>query len=892
MHHMRTIATPLRATGCLILLLLSVCSSSFARTYYSRQSGLWSVSGTWSTVGYGNPTNTGTYPQRGDIVFIGDGHNVVMNVNSITASITVGQGTSGSLMYSNYLTFLMVIAGDLTVNSGATFGYASNSSKMHNCFISGNLTNNGTIDLYVDANDFVNLTFNSRVNSVVSGTGTWDLNTVTVFKSTLRSYRVEAASVAFESSIRNLQVNYGTFVHNNAGTYLVNPSAGNLIVSPDAIFEAKSGVLHLSPSGNSVLLQGELAVTGGIMRVGATTGLEGVRYDQNGTQIPGITVSSGTLHVYGGITCSTASLTDPFRFSISGGVVILNTGSTGSSSSIFKINNQASSRCTMSAGTITLQKPNTTGPSVPDFDLCGSAGVVTLTGGTLFFGNNNTPNNSVFTFNPYPGANMPDTRISGLVSRIVTLAPVAGATANYRFKSLYIELNKVFDNRSASGTGADSKTMTLTGTYDGVRAFYNAGTFTPRTGTVIIGGTAPQRIDGNVSTTFYGLTVNNAAGCDLGITTNVSNLLSMSNGLMSTTGSTPLVCLANGNANLGSSLSYVNGPMQKQVASTSPQTFNFPIGKGGIHRPVSLAVLHTSVTNVTYTSEMFNVSARGMSYALPATLGWVSDIRYFNITRSAVSNLSNAQVTLTYGTDDIVTDPTYLRVARDNGGSSWLDLGGTGSASGTGSITSSNFTGFDRFFTIANGAGGSNPLPVEFLNFDAAAVNGKTKLDWSTLSETNSDYFEVQRSTDGNSFTPIGVVKAAGFSTSLRKYNFTDPQPATGHNYYRLRQVDRNGQFALTGIKTVYIYKVRMAVFPNPVAGNTLRVNFPDGGTAIVSGTLLDLNGKMIAPLRLNGFDGKENTFILPDNVPAGTYVISVTDETGSRWQEKLMVSL
>lgn len=892
MQHLRTIVMPLRITGCMILLLLSICSNSFGRTYYSRQSGLWSVSGTWSTVGYGNPTNTGTFPQRGDIVFIGDGHNIVMNINSITASITVGQGTSGTLMYSNFLNFLMVIAGDLTVNSGATFGYASNSSRMHNCFIGGNLTNNGRVDLYADANDYVNLTFNTRINSVVSGTGTWDLNTVTLFKSTLRSYRLEATTLAFETAIRNLQITYGTFMHNNTGTYLVNPAAGNLTVGPDAIIEVRNGILHLSPSGNSLLLQGELAVSGGTMRVGATTGLEGVRYDQNGTQIPGITVTSGTLQVYGGITCSTSSLTDPFRFSLSGGVVILNTGSTGTGASLFKINNHSSSRCTMSAGTLTLQKPNTSGPSVADFDLCGSAGVVTLTGGTLFFGNNNTANNSVFTFNPYPGATMPDTRVSGLISRIVTLAPVAGASANYRFKSLYIDLNKVFDNRSASGTGADSKTMTLTGTYDGVRAFYNAGTFMPRTGTVVIGGTAPQRIDGNVSTTFYGVTVNNAAGCELGITTNVSNLLTMSNGILTTNSSTPLVCLPNGNANLGSSVSYVNGPMQKQVASTSLQTFNFPIGKGGCHRPVSMAVLHSSTANVTYTSEMHNVSARGMAYSLPATLGWVSDIRYFNITRSAVSNLSNAQITLSYGADDIVTDPSFLRIARDNGGPTWVDLGGSGTASGSGTITSGNFTKFDRFFTIANGAGGSNPLPVEFLNFDAAAVNGKTKIDWSTLSETNSDYFEVQRSTDGISFSPVGIVKAAGFATSLRKYNFTDTQPATGHNYYRLRQVDRNGQFALTGIKGIFIYKVRMAVFPNPVSGNTLRINFPNGSTAVVSGTLLDLNGKMIAPLRLNGFDGMENTFTLPDNVPAGTYVISVTDETGGRWQEKLIVSL
>ena len=874
------------------MLLLSVFSNSFGRTYYSRQSGLWSVSGTWSTVGYGNATNTGTFPQRGDVVFIGDGHNVTMNVNSVTASITVGQGTSGSLIYSNYLTFLMVIAGDLTVNSGATFGYSSNSSRMHNCYVSGNLINNGTIDLYVDANDFVNLTFNSRVNSIVSGTGSWDLNTVTLFKSTLKSYRLEATSNAFELAIRNLVVSYGTYVHNNSGTYNVNPSGGNLTVGPDAVFESRTGTLHLSPGNDYVYLQGELYVTGGTLRIGASRGLQGLRYDQDGSQIPGVTVSSGSLNVYGGISYRSGSSTEPFRFSQSGGSVLLNTGSTGTSGNVFQINNNASSRFVLSAGTITLQKPNTSGTSVADFDFCGSAGLISITGGTLYFGNSSTANGAVFTFNPYSGATMPDTRISGLVARAITLAPMANATANYQFKSLYIELNKIFDNRSASGTGSDTKSMTITGTYDGVRAFYNAGTFTPRTGTVILGGSAAQRIDGTVSTTFYNLTINNSSGCDLGLTTNVSNLLTMSNGIMNTSLAAPIVCLSTGSSTIGSSVSYVNGPMQQQVASASSQTINFPIGKNGAYRPMILAVLHSSAATVTYTSEMFNTSARALSYSLPPSLGWVSDVRNYSITRTAVANLTNARITLSYGSDDFVTDPNNLRVARDNGSSAWLDLGGTGTSAGTGSITSSNFNGFNTFFTLANAVGGVNPLPVEFLSFNALVSKEKTKLDWSTATEYNADYFEVQRSTDGMSFHPIGIVKATGFSNTLRQYFFTDQNPSVGVNYYRLRQVDRDGQFEFSPIRAVQVFKVRMGVYPNPVAGSTLRVNLSNGLTEAISGELYDLTGKLVTHLNHMGFDGADTGFEIAGSLTAGTYLLKITDVNGQIWQEKVIISL
>lgn len=889
---MRSNIMPLRITGLTLLLLLSVFSNSFGRTYYSRQSGLWSVSSTWSTVGYGNATNSGTYPQRGDVVFIGDGHNITMNVNSVTASITVGQGISGSLIYSNYLTFLMVIAGDLTVNTGATFGYSSNSSRMHNCYLSGNLINNGTVDLYVDANDFVNLTFNSRVNSVVSGTGAWDLNTVTLYKSTLKSYRLEATSNAFEMAIRNLVVTYGTYVHNNSGTFNVNPSGGNLTVGPDAVFESRTGTMHLSPNNDYVYLQGELYVTGGTLRIGASSGLQGLRYDQNGSQIPGVTISSGSMNVYGGITFRSGSSTDPFRFSQSGGSVVLNTGSTGTSGNVFQINNHASSRFMLSAGSMTLQKPNTSGTSVADFDFCGSNGLISVTGGTLYFGNSSTANGAVFTFNPYSGAIMPDTRISGLVSRAVTLAPMANATSNYQFKSLYIELNKIFDNRSASGTGSDAKSMTITGTYDGVRAFYNAGTFTARTGTVILGGSSAQRIDGTVSTTFYNLTVNNAAGCDLGLTTNVSNLLTMSNGLLNTTIGAPIVCLSTGSSTIGSSISYVNGPMQQLVASTSPQTINFPIGKGGAYRPVILAVLHSSAASVTYTSEMFNTSARSLSYSLPPTLAWVSDIRNYTITRSAVANLSNARITLSYGIDDYVIDPNNLRVARDNGSSAWLDLGGTGTSAGTGSITSANFSGFNTYFTLANVPGGSNALPVEFLSFIAMLSKERTKLEWSTASEFNADYFEVQRSIDGVSFTPIGIVRASGFSNTLKQYSFTDMHPVVGDNYYRLRQVDRDGQFEYSQIRTVRMFKVRMGVFPNPVASNTLRISLPSDQTEAVNAELFDLSGKQIARLQYSGFDGSETGFTISGSIRAGTYLLKVTDVSGQIWQEKVVISL
>lgn len=132
---------------------------------------------------------------------------------------------------------------------------------------------------------------------------------------------------------------------------------GNFTVGPNAIIQVMDGVLHLSPNSNYVYLQGQITITAGTMRIGSATGNFGLRYDQSGAGIPAVDVTGGTLSVYGGITYRSGNSGDPLRFSQSGGNVLLNSGSTGTNLEVFNVGNSASSRFTMSAGTITLQKP-------------------------------------------------------------------------------------------------------------------------------------------------------------------------------------------------------------------------------------------------------------------------------------------------------------------------------------------------------------------------------------------------------------------------------------------------------------------------------------------------------------------------------------------------------
>ena len=117
---------------------------------------------------------------------------------------------------------------------------------------------------------------------------------------------------------------------------------------------------------------------------------------------------------------------------------------------------------------------------------------------------------------------------------------------------------------------------------------------------------------------------------------------------------------------------------------------------------------------------------------------------------------------------------------------------------GTGDVFTASFSGFGKFFLIDAGVA----LPVTLLSFDGRLNNNSILLNWSTSSELNSKYFDLEKSSDGTNFYSIGTVNAAGTSTIQRNYNFTDRQ-VNEFNYYRLKMVDIDGHFIYS--KTVLI---------------------------------------------------------------------------------------
>lgn len=169
-----------------------------------------------------------------------------------------------------------------------------------------------------------------------------------------------------------------------------------------------------------------------------------------------------------------------------------------------------------------------------------------------------------------------------------------------------------------------------------------------------------------------------------------------------------------------------------------------------------------------------------------------------------------------------------------------------------------------------------SPLPMELISFDAEAIDSEVHLRWTTASETNSDRFVVERSTDGSNFDQVLLVPAAGNSSNTLHYSAIDVEPLTGTSYYRLRRLDRDGKQDLGPV--VVIHKKELGpgvrIFPNPNADGMVSVTGTEPGSELL---LYDPANSLVFASTI-----WSNTIGLPDLRP-GVYMCVVKSPKGVR---------
>ncbi|MBK8518810.1 MAG: T9SS type A sorting domain-containing protein [Saprospiraceae bacterium] len=187
--------------------------------------------------------------------------------------------------------------------------------------------------------------------------------------------------------------------------------------------------------------------------------------------------------------------------------------------------------------------------------------------------------------------------------------------------------------------------------------------------------------------------------------------------------------------------------------------------------------------------------------------------------------------------------------------------------------------------------------PITLSTFLATKYTDKSsKLEWSTLSEFNSEYFGIERSNDGASWETIGKVAAAGNSNKELHYTLIDDRlPFMRSNeqlfYYRLRLTDLDGTFKYSDIKGVNfnrLYTSKVNIFPNPTLD---RINVdlsgldPESGNSEIS--MFDMTGQLILRKKVAG-NGIE--LIDTQNLSPNTY--NVVIRQGKRIYQQRVIKL
>lgn len=173
------------------------------------------------------------------------------------------------------------------------------------------------------------------------------------------------------------------------------------------------------------------------------------------------------------------------------------------------------------------------------------------------------------------------------------------------------------------------------------------------------------------------------------------------------------------------------------------------------------------------------------------------------------------------------------------------------------------------------------PLPIELISFVGEHKDRVNKLYWNCASESNNDYFTIERSSDGENWSFLASVDAAGYSQSLTHYSTIDPYPLMGINYYRLSQTDFDGtkrKYKTIALSTeVEIENLFSDVYPNPT-DNSFYFNY--GGkdfTNIIEVNVFNAAGQLMTSETFDNFNSTQSMEIETIDLPTGIYYVYIT---------------
>lgn len=422
--------------------------------------------------------------------------------------------------------------------------------------------------------------------------------------------------------------------------------------------------------------------------------------------------------------------------------------------------------------------------------------------------------------------------------------------------------------------------ITLEGNWTN-NSFANYG-FSADAGTVIMNGGAQSINAAALATNFYNLTLQGTGTKTLNYITGVGGMTTTT-GVLSL-GTRPLDLNSNQlvitNPAAGA-ITYTTGYIISETnVASNPSSVYWGVGTstgarvvpfgtvGGVQIPLTVNI----TSPMGFSTDYFQVATRPTLTS--ANTPWSTGVTHMfdpNLNQDGsdeavidrwwdASFSANATATLTFsyrGSENTMIAPYQTgNIGAQYWSAAWLpNNSNIGSApavtTGVGTVTAAGIPfalGINTPMVLSSLAA---PLPVEFLSLSASCNDNSAVVQWSTASEISNDYFEVERSADGQNYTPIGTVNSlapGGNSSSALYYSFADNSPLTTTAYYRIRQVDFNGVSTTSGVQALMpcsnVSGGAVTVFGT---GDHVNVQIEAVTAADYQVDVIDLRGRLVA---------------------------------------------
>jgi hypothetical protein len=835
----------------------------------------------WST------TSGPGYPNNVTIDFNGtpttlDLSNGGSAIRQIAGNLTINNGgtlTMNTTPMTNYLRVL----GNVTIGSGASGSLILSSLDGGDLQVGGNLTRNA------------GATFTQNTREVtMNGTAIQDINNVTSFN----YLKIE---------------NIGSSVRLNANTDITNRlwlSSGLLNLNGNNVNMANGSKIRRSQATATMSAAPTIATSEVVDMEYNGTLTSGNEFINDQDKIRDLVITAGTLTLNGNRTInrdlvlsggdfnlSTFTFTDRGRttapafagsISVSGGGTRLITGAIGSRFDITGLGanqpNDYTKTVSTSGGTLLNFDSNVllrVGDGAIDF----GAGNPTTINGTLQILLGGSVGQIL---NPCNYGTNSTLRISNTVDYVVGVNDKTWAAGAINSGNAGIPFNveildagtdlRLEDTRSLRGN------LTITNgsfslNYVGVGTFSLGGNWSRTGATSLFNDPTSKKIifdrqaagDQSITTgsgvafeTFYDLEISPALGnviATSGTAINVTNNLNFVTGKFILNG-TNLITV--GSASASGSITGVtpskylvtysggNSSTLKRFTNSN-SVYNFPVGDATNYTPIDLTLYNGSATGSFITGSVTATSHPQIG----TSLNYLN--RYWSMEQTGLLAGFAYGVDFSYVQTDVAGSEAtlfpYKWTPGSGQGTGWIGAGGSSAASqmGSGSVdialNTMHWEGIYSFSDIT-GNGGGTPLPISLINFDAKKNGNTTALSWSTLSETNNDFFTVERTTDGVNYIELDKVDGAGNHNGILNYSTEDTNPVNGKNYYRLKQTDFDGNFEYSKLVLVEFEGIKsqksISLYPNPSNGNNVNVS--------ISG----VHNKSLIILRLSNSTGAE----------------------------------